>query len=99
MCALVQKSKDKAAQVVISGGLPRLDNKELHNETILLNCILKKQFKEDARVSIVDNDNFGYVDKGNNKHFTKDDPMHLTKDGTSKLASNIKNMVRTVMNT
>lgn len=77
------------AQIVLSLGTPRDDNPLFNERVIIVNNVLKSEYKYDTQVKLVHHQNLlhnGMIIDNLYKH----DRYHLNKDGTRVLAANLR---------
>ena len=85
------------SKIIISLATPRNDSNLLQINTQVVNALLKKEYMDNSKITISDNDNMLLNGQPNEQFLDKTDRYHLSDQGVSKLAANIKNSIHEVL--
>ena len=83
------ETKWPESKIILSLATPRKDSDLYQVNTQVVNALLKRQFIDNQRVTISDNDNMLIYGQPNEQFLDKSDGYHLSDQGVSKLAANI----------
>ena len=91
------ETKWPESKIILSLATPRKDSDLYQVNTQVVNALLKRQFIDNQRVTISDNDNMLIYGQPNEQFLDKSDGYHLSDQGVSKLAANIKQSIHKVL--
>ena len=91
------ETKWPESKIILSLATPRKDSDLYQVNTQVVNALLKRQFIDNQRVTISDNDNMLIYGQPNEQFLDKSDGYHLSDQGVSKLTANIKQSILKVL--